>query len=572
MILSAVSLWKKFNTTTPLGTSEWGETVDKGAKMKFSHVSFFGHRVSDGNVRIYAEFGRPLSEGKCPAILLIPEAGKELDKELLYYFIDKGYAVLMPDYTGKMSTDSENCTRTFYPPSLSYANYETKWGFEYDGEDDIDNLGVEKTCWFEWTYVALFALEYLKSRSDIGNIGVVGIRTGGEIAWKTMLSPDVKCGLPINAAGWLSSANTAKFGENTAISMSPERHQYIAGIESQSYAPFVRCPVMMLCSLHDYNFDSDRAYDTFLRIGGENENAIIYSPESGSCIGHHALTDMDLFLEKHLKGRGIYIPKPLNISLGEEDGDIVIKVEGDEDGLLKEAGIYYAEADVATKSAYRDWQCICQVSKGEVENGEFSYKIKPFEGASAVFVYAYAEYINGFRVVSKITAKRLNPDKNAVKDRMLYSGKELDTFLVKEYKDYSIGNIFLEKEAAIKLVSGYGGTKGAYSLGGMMTYKIGSPKYIPDENAYLKFDVYLPETDEIFVSIHVGDVETQFEKYTYSCEVKGGGKWKRIILKANDFKGEKTGMPLKSFAQGRALSFDCEKEETVYAVTNILWI
>ena len=280
MILSAVSLWKKFNTDTPLSASEWGETVDKTAKMKFQHVAFSGHHVSDGTVRIYAEFGRPLGDAKCPAILLLPEAGKELDNELLYYFIEKGYAVLMPDYSGKMSTDKENCTRTFYPPSLWYANYETRSGFEFEEkEEDVSDaeketeLDVEKSCWFEWTYVALYAIEYLKSRADITNIGVVGIRTGGEVAWKTLLSPDVKCALPINAAGWLSSMNTAKFGENAPVAMSAERHQFIAGIESQSYAPFVKCPVLMLCSLHDANFDCDRAYDTFLRLGGDLSNS-----------------------------------------------------------------------------------------------------------------------------------------------------------------------------------------------------------------------------------------------------------------------------------------------------------
>ncbi len=571
MILSAVSLWKKFNTATPLGASEWGETIDKSAKMKFQHVAFSGHRVSDGTVRIYAEFGRPLGEGKCPAILLLPEAGKELDKELLYYFIEKGYAVLMPDYTGKMSTDKENCTRTFYPPSLSYANFETKRGFEFDEAEK--NIDVEKSCWFEWTYVALFAIEYLKSREDITNIGVIGIRTGGEIAWKTMLSPDIKCALPINAAGWLSSVHLSKFGDNTPMAMSAERHQFIAGIESQSYAPFVKCPVLMLCALHDDKFDCDRAYDTFLRLGGDYENAILYSPESGSCIGHHALTNMDLFLEKHLKGREIYIPDPLNISLHEKNGEIIIELEGDEDGLVQEMGIYYAEADVKTKSSYRDWQRICRAGKSEINNGKFSYKIKAFEGASAVFVYAYAEYINGFRIASKITSKKLlNPNADAMKSRMVFSGESVDCFGVAQYEDYSVAGIFLETEAVPKLIKGYGDIKGAYSVGGIKTYKISSPKFVPSENALLEFDVYFKETGVLQVAIDVADIQLNAERYVCEVDVTGGGKWKRIILQSGDFKSRSIGAPLANFSKGRAILFDCEDEDNEYAVTNILWL
>lgn len=88
----------------------------------------------------------------------------------------------------------------------------------------------------------------------------------------------------------------------------------------QSYAPFVKCPVLMLCALRDDAFDYDRAYDTYSRIGFPDGSAIAYSSDSGSCIGPHALVDMDLFLERNLKGREIYIPKPLNISLKSEDG------------------------------------------------------------------------------------------------------------------------------------------------------------------------------------------------------------------------------------------------------------
>ena len=43
-------------------------------------------------------------------------------------------------------------------------------------------------------------------------------------------------------------------------------------------------------------------------------------------------------------------------------------------------------------------------------------------------------------------------------------------------------------------------------------------------------------------------------------------------LQPGDLKGESTGSPLKSFADGQALLFDCEDEENEYAVTNILWL
>ncbi len=566
MILSAISLWKKFNLETPLGASEWG--IEDRNGVRFSHVAYSGHVVSDGNVRIYAQFGRPSGTDKKPVILLLQDAGEPINREMMHYFIDKGYAVLMPDYSGKMTDDEEGVMRTVYPASLAHGNYEQARGL-----NGLKDISAEESTWFEWVYVALFSVKYLKERADVGNIGVVGVRKGGEIAWQTMLSPDVKCGIPINAAGWRSFLNIAKFGDNVAHNLSDDRHRYIAALEAQSYAPYVKCPVLMLCALRDIEFDCDRAYDTYSRIGNEYGNALVYSPDSGACIGPNGLLDMDLFLEQNLKGREIYIPDTLNVSVKEEGDALTVDVECDPEGILDEAGIYYAEADVKTKSNYREWRCVYTIDGKSVKNGKVSCKIKPFEGAKAVFVYAYAKYINGFRVMSKITSKRLSKtNPSAVKSRRIFSGKEMDCFGIADYKSTAVGGIFLEREAIPKVVTGYGDIAGAYSISGIKTYKISSPRYIPDENALLEFDAYFKETETLVVTIDLADVESDRERYSCEVEVKGGGKWKRIILKAADFKGETGGMPLKNFSDGRALSFKCENEDVEYAITNILWL
>ncbi len=567
MIVSAVSLFKKFNLKTPLGATEWG--VEESQDRRYSHVSYFGHAVADGAVRIYARFARPLGESKKPVILLLPDKGEPLDVELMDYFVDKGYAVLMPDYCGKTQDgEGEGDMRTFYPPSLSYGNLRSARGLY-----DMQGLEAEETTWFEWTYVALCSIKYLKERADVGNIGVVGIRAGGSLAWQVMLSPDVKCGIPINSAGWGSFAHLAKFGDNIAHNLSDDMHRYIAAVEAQSYAPYVKCPVLMLCSLRDAGFDCDRAYDTYSRIGESYGSALAYCLDSGACIGPHGLTDMDLFLEKNLKGREVYIPHIMNVALKEVGGDIEVSVECDKEGILEEAGIYYAEADVKTRSSFREWRSVYKADGRTVKNGEFSYAVKPFAGAKAVFVFAYAKYINGFRVMSKIVSKRLsNPKTEAKKDRLLFSGKEMDCFGVAKYEDYSVGGIFLEREAVPKVCKGYGGVEGAYSVGGIKTYKISSPKYIPDENAMLKFDVYSKEEQELQISVEVADMEQVAERYNCFVNVRGGGKWKRIILKAADFKGESYGAPLQNFHEGNTLSFDCAGEEKEFSITNILWL
>ena len=565
-IVSAISLWKTFDLNNPLGASEWG--IENADGVRRSHISYYGHKAEDGSVRIYARFCRPEGDGKFPTILFLGDAGVPISEEILTYFVQKGYAVLAPDYSGKTQYDKDGVLRTVYPPSLEYGNLEKAQGL-----GSLRDLETEQTTWYEWTYVALYSIAYLKSREDVGNIGVVGVRMGGEITWQAMLSPDIKCGVPISAAGWRSFEKYAKFGDDIAHNLSDDRHRYIAAVEAQSYAPYVKCPVLMLSALHDKKFDCDRAYDTYSRIGNADGNALAYSMESGGCIGPNGLADMDLFLEKNLKGREIYIPDTLNVSLKETDEGLQVDVECDKEGILEESGVFYAEADVKTKSAYREWRCKHKVDGISVKNGRYSCTIQPFAGATAAFVFAYAKYINGFRVMSKIVSRRFNKtDASAVRSRNVFTDGNLECFSIAEHEEYSIGGIFLERSAVPKHYIGYGGIKGAYSIGGIRTYKISSPRFVPTENALLAFDVYSPTAQDIEVTIETARVDQGDGSYICRVPVKGGGKWKRIILKASDFKGGEYGYPLENFRDGSALVFDCADEEQEFGVTNILWL
>lgn len=564
MIVSAVSLWKKLDMTNPLSESIWGEYESEIGI--YANVTYYGHKVDDGSVRIYATFARPRGTGKVPAVLLLQDAGKEVDAELLDFFVSKGYAVLAPDYCGKLQSDLENTPRTIYPKSLEYANYDTAQGLE-----DLVGIEADQSCWFEWLYVASYSIEYLKKRSDISTIGVVGVRIGGEIAWKTMLSPDVKCGVPVNAIGWRSYKATNKFADNVETNMSADKHRYIAGIDSHSYAPFVKCPVLMLCAVRDGFIDPDRAYDTYARIGVAENSAIAYSSDGGSCIGPKTLGDIDLFLSRHLKGQEIYIPSPLSVDLEEINGKIKISVSSDEEALLTDLVLYYAEAEVGTKSVFRDWQKICKVSGKQVKNGKFEYTLTPHCYGAHAFAYAHAKYLNGFRLASKIVSKKISSTSNrTLKSKLLFDGTGLDAFCVADNREYSIGGIFLEREALPTTEKGFADIVGAYSVGGIKTYKISSPRYLPDENAFLKFDAYSAQGGELRVSIDVSD-GGEFHVFRYEQPITKGGKWKRIVLKAEDFKDSKTGAPLSAFSLGRALSFE-GLDDTKTLVTNIIWL
>ena len=147
-ILSPVMVWRDFNSDLPLRESVTNdETFDN---IIYSDVYFSGRQTADGSrVRIYALYARSkeMSKKSCKAgILILPDADKTVDLELVNIYVRQGYAVLMVDYRGVWE-GVENYTH--YPNEISYANY-------INAKDEMDHVRTtaNQTCWYEWVAVA----------------------------------------------------------------------------------------------------------------------------------------------------------------------------------------------------------------------------------------------------------------------------------------------------------------------------------------------------------------------------------------------------------------------------------
>ena len=595
MILSPVTIWKKFDLTQEINAETDAET-STSAGFSTQNVRLNGHLSESGErVKIFARFTKPHGSEAVPALLLLPAPWDD-GKELADYFAAKGYATMIPDYCGKrglktagaeQSTAEESAEKrgdetpenaeaaeraeyTVYPEAVLYANFEVS-----GAPARLETESVEKSAWFEWAYVALYALEYLKTRDDVSKIGVAGVRLGGEIAWMVSLSPDISCLAAINAAGWRSHLFASKTGskiQETAGEEADAVRAFIAGVEAESYAPFVKCPVLMCCAMEDTFFDCDRAYDTFLRLGNPDGSAIVYSADSGKCIGPYALADVDLFLERHLKGRHIYIPKPIELTVTEAGGGkIEIAAKTDGDALVNSLSVYYAEGAGGQSSSSRAWQRVKKISGGEMKDNRVSCSVEAFAGAEYAFAYAAAEFVNGFKTVSPIVGRKLTKkDGDCVKERVISAG-EKDGFAVADYKEEALGGIFLEKESMPETVAGYGGISGVYSPAGIRTYRISSPRFVADDGAALKIDFYSKRDTSVKVTVETGERGAGGE-YSAVVPVSGGGKWKRAVLRAGELKDERTGEPLQSFAKGAALVIRPESENCPVLAANVLWL
>ncbi len=559
-ILTPTTLWNDFDDQLPLNESVLGER-DAG-KVCLRTVRFAGRAVGEARVDIFARYAEPCEGDKYPALLILPDADRTIDDAAVLRFASLGYAVLMPDYRGSWR-GAEGYT--VYPEAIGYANLrESERHFDHADET------AKETSWYEWVAVARYCIRYLRAQPNVGKIGVIGIRAGGDIAWQLAATcDDLSCAIPVCAGGWRAYRGVNKYGDAPELKMDDERYRFIAGIESQSYAPYVRCPILMLCSTNDELFDADRAFDTFSRIAPNCDKTFYFAARYNGHIGNTGLNDLDLFIGKYLKGREVFIPAPAEVAIEEDtDGELVARIRFDRNGEVKYCEVYMAE-DMC-ESAMRDW-VRCEFKRKEGDEAQI-FRLNAVRGAKRVFAYAKTKYSCGFAVSSKIAVKKIDQNyANSVEPcRILYSSRSgRDSFTVARFDRGEImADCFLENSRPpVDLVEGPFGISGVTSEYGLKLFRINDPRYCPAENALLKFDAYAPQTTTVQITVRATkngkDIIYQCNLFLPGCE-----SWTNHVLSAKDFKTDGN-RPLASLRGAKYIAFYSEGR---FCINNLLWL
>ncbi len=556
-ILTPVTLWKDFDTDLPLEEAVVSERETDSAVVR--EVAFSGRKTDGGErVRICATYTTPKDAEKFPAIMVLFEAGLPFDEAFVERFVEAGYAVLCVDYSGEGAMRKH----TVYPAEIDYANY-----FRAGRRMLYAEPTAKETSWYEWAAVARYAARYLKERPGVTKIGAIGLRTGGEVLFKIAPYAPIDCMVSVCAAGWLAYRGMDKFSDGQQRVFDEERHRFIAGIDSQSYAPHVKCPVLLISAVNDKKYDYDRVYDTFRQITAEDK-AILFSAHGNGLIGSHSLVDIDLFFDKYLKERSVFICKPASISADEdEEGNLVVRGEYDPNGEITEYGVFYTER--ATSGKTRDWTRVL----GSVENLKENTGVIPlsvYHGTDRALAYTFVHYSNGFSVTSKIQEIQIkkNYANSRLKSRVIYSRKDgMNGFAGFRGRAASMADCFVSgQSSAVRVETGYGGIKGVTADSGLVSYRVGEPGYEPPEGASFHFDVYAPETTSLKVIFYKDEGENM--GYSATAEVEGGGKWKSFVFDANDFKTE-MGIPMREYEGVVSVVFLAEGK---FIITNVLWI
>ena len=555
-ILSPTAIWKDFNI--PFVPS--AEIIDtlKEDKATYTKLYIQGQSGGDDVTKIFATLVKPNKRIKTPAIILLQDFECGYDEKLVQAFVAQGFSVLSVDLAG----ESENEHFTIYPSSLSYANYKTV-------KDDICAVeaSADKTCWYEWTRAARYALKYLTNQTFVTKVGGFA---SGEVAtslWHVVgTTNELACATFVLNAGWRAYRGVYKFGGDVEPQFSDDMYKFIAGIEPQAYAMHIKTPVLMLSATNSNDFDCDRACDTVARIADGVFKAVHYSVGYRERVSGEAFRSASIFFEEFLKKEHSELNQDADIACEIVNGKIDVEVTVL--GTTKTVELYAAEE--VTDPAKRCWQ---RVEDGKKHDGNvYKFEYLPYSNSMQVAFFACITFKNGFTISTKIINKKFTANDllPSHKSKILYSSRlpyAESVFSAAEQDAETNTKINLIDKKRVQVQKGPMGIEGVGCKWGLLTFKFAAAKDKPAEDGILMFDVYAKDKGELSVRL-IADYFGKKIVYTEKVKLLGGDVWQNVKIAPNRYKTAE-GMGLKTYDKIDAVQFDADVE---FLINNALWV
>ncbi len=560
-ILTPTLIWKGFNVENDFNEQVIAGTNDESFSVR--NLTLKGRTTKDGAVKIFATVVKSENKKIQNAILYLPDLGEQPDEKVVKDLANHGYIVMTVDVCGKKD-DLQYYTE--YPDSIAYANYENAKSNLYAVPGDAN-----RTCWYEWACVLRYGLAYLKSLPEVKKVGGLAVGESATALWQVAgMDKDLDVAVFTLNAGWIGYRGTDKFGGQVEPQFSDEMLKFVAGIEPQSYAMHVTCPVLVLSATNSNKFDCDRVYDTLTHINEEVYSTVNYSVGHVNSVNAQAFETAKIFFDNFLnKAKPMALPSYIDIKSDCVDGKIKFSIEGEVSGI-KDVAVFVAEE--TTKPSNRCWKKLNDYEK-DSETGELVFEFSPFSHSETVIAFAQATYKNGFTMGSKVIAKRFcEKEVNlAYKSNVIYSSRNQNAesvFVSAMQSASKFGKIETADEPCVEIKKGPMGISGAYCANGLLTFKINAKTDRPSEGAMLMFDLYAKNKGANCVKL-IADYFGEKIEYFAWFNVLGGEVWQNVQIEQNKFKTEQ-GMSLKSFEKIDALEFVAGDGE--YIINNALWV
>ena len=395
---NVVDLWKDVDARKDaLETKVLKEWRENGVVCRY--VIFKVGTFKGADSRIAAFYCFPEGAKKVPAFVWAHGGGQRADRERGLYFAKQGYATVDINWGGremvegiKENTDWGNVDPSQGPQFYPKAFRAVKSNFLPD-EHTIDSVVSPRNGnWFLLTYAGRRAITFLEQQPEVDpeKIGFTGFSMGGNITSYVAIDSRLKAVVPmVGGTGFISSEFPGIPQGHLRPSAAPYSGHvelFANTMESQSYYPQVKVPVLVLTASDDFHGIVDRAY-TCMDLLPHKDWRVSLKMHYSHNLGSEQWIMINQWFDKYLKGEPINIPKTAESSLAlkPETHAAVFAVKPDQPGQLKALDIYYSY-DPNPQSRF--WKLASSVQH---EGDTWSAKL-PLHSGLPLFVFANCTY------------------------------------------------------------------------------------------------------------------------------------------------------------------------------------
>jgi len=350
---NVVDLWKDVDARKDaLETEIVKEWVEDGVVCRY--VIFKVGTFKGADSRIAAFYTFPEGAEKLPAIVWAHGGGQRAELEHGKYFAKHGYAMVDINWGGREMVEGmeKNTDWGAVDPSQGPQFYPgakrpgTKLTLVPD-EFTIDTVVSPRNGnWFLLAYAGRRAITFLERQPEVDpeKIGFTGYSMGGNITSYVAIDERLKAVAPmVGGTGFITSEFPGIPGNTRALSYRGHVDLFAKTMESQSYYPHVKCPVLLLTASNDFHGITDRAYTSMATLP-HRDWRVSLNMHFNHNLGAQQWILLSQWFDKYLKGEVIDIPQTAesDLVISDDAGSAVFTAKPDQADQLAALDIYYS--------------------------------------------------------------------------------------------------------------------------------------------------------------------------------------------------------------------------------------
>lgn len=549
-ILTPIQLWQDFNPVKDLLKLSVLDSK-KINNVICTDYAFNALTVSDGSVRVFAKVYKQEGLTNMPVLLHIKDYTSLIDDDIIFNFINKGFAVVTFDYSGK-TNNKENYTK--YPPSLNYGNYLCS------GDKLFYALnGVANTSLHLWVKVARRVLTFISALPGLDSERICGMAWGygANILWQLAgIDGRLKAIVPIFNCGWSEYKGYDKYSDNSEPPFNDERTLWNIGSAVTSYVKFIAASILFIGATNNDSFSYDRLSDTMKLLPESTKHLEVMCVGAQNQIYSDVIEGSITWLEYSLSDNNSIKEPYLSLNVVDDKLEAVVNCDTEYDDI-SEVVLYTAYKE--TSPFLRSWNPSFVAG---VTSGVGKTIIKIYDYTDRLFTFANIKYKNGLTLSTPLVTFNAEDYPNVKlsirNSRIIFERKMgLSMFFVKTEGFKCDRSSIILANGPLD-ICGIGSTKGS-----LICYNIGDVKNL-DNEVMLQLDAFCATQKEITLML----TDSSKHNYTSKITICNGEEWTKIRLSSTEFKDIEL-LPLKSWENVKFITFN--NIDNVL-LNNILWV